>query len=194
VQTAQAYRNPLIQRIVRFAIATGMRRGEILAMKWQHINLADRSLLIPLTKTGHSRIIPLANEAVKVLSGESQNGDFVFPIKGNAFQLAWGRITTRAKIDDLRFHDLRHEAISRFFETRRNERIALLFSIIERHVSLGVSSAVHHEMYESIFRGRLPPKADSTRTSRHVREVPLSDFRLPFVESHLSALSRLHSL
>src|SRR5258706_9946418 len=40
-------------------------------------------------------------------------------------------------------------------ESRRNERVALLFSIIEKHALLGVSSAVHHEMYESIFRGNL---------------------------------------
>jgi integrase len=116
MQAARVYRNPLIERIIRFAIATGMRRGEILAMKWQHIDLADRSLLIPFTKTGHSRTIPLAGEAVAILTMESKRGDVVFPIKGEAFRLAWDRITTRAKIDDLRFHDLRHEAISRFFE------------------------------------------------------------------------------
>jgi len=93
-----------------------MRRGEILAMKWQHIDLADRSLLIPLTMTGHVKTISLAGEAVAVLTVETKSGDVVFPIKRVAFRLAWDRITRRAKIDDLRFHDLRHEAISRFFE------------------------------------------------------------------------------
>ena len=34
----------------------------------------------------------------------------------NAFRLAWGRMMRRCEIDDLRFHDLRHEAVSRFFE------------------------------------------------------------------------------
>jgi integrase len=116
MQTAHAYRNPLIKNIISFAIATAMRRGEILAMKWQHIDLADRALLIPLTKTGHARTIPLASEAVRLLTDQSKSGDLVFPIKGDAFRLAWDRITTRAKIEDLRFHDLRHEAISRFFE------------------------------------------------------------------------------
>jgi hypothetical protein len=38
---------------------------------------------------------------------------------------------------------------------RRDERIALLFSIIERHAMFGVSSAIHHEMYNAIFRGKL---------------------------------------
>jgi integrase len=42
--------------------------------------------------------------------------DRIFPISANAFRLAWGRVKSRAGIDDLNFHDLRHEAISRFFE------------------------------------------------------------------------------
>jgi integrase len=113
---ACTYRNPLIKNMIDFAIATGMRRGEILAMKWPHIDFSERTLLIPLTKTGHARTIPLAGGAVRVLAEQSKNSEFVFPIKGEAFRLAWDRITRRAEIEDLRFHDLRHEAISRLFE------------------------------------------------------------------------------
>ena len=40
----------------------------------------------------------------------------VFPITANCLRLAWGRARAKAEIKDLRFHDLRHEAISRFFE------------------------------------------------------------------------------
>jgi integrase len=40
----------------------------------------------------------------------------VFPVSGNALRLAWERVKTKAGIENLRFHDLRHEAISRFFE------------------------------------------------------------------------------
>jgi len=39
-----------------------------------------------------------------------------FPVNANAFRLAWERLRKRADLCDLRFHDLRHEAISRFFE------------------------------------------------------------------------------
>jgi integrase len=113
---ATSYRNPIIKPIIQLAIATGMRRGEILAIKCQHVNLPNRTLLIPRSKNGHSRTIPLSQEAIAALSfphGEAEN---VFPIKRDAFRLAWDRITRRANIDDLRFHDLRHEAISRLFE------------------------------------------------------------------------------
>jgi integrase len=43
-------------------------------------------------------------------------GERVFPLSPNAVRLAWERVKRRAGIDDLHFHDLRHEAISRFFE------------------------------------------------------------------------------
>ena len=43
-------------------------------------------------------------------------GALVFPITTNALKLAWQRTVKRAEIEDLHFHDLRHEAISRFFE------------------------------------------------------------------------------
>ena len=44
------------------------------------------------------------------------NEGLILPVTANAFRLAWERVKGRAKIDDLHFHDLRHEAISRFFE------------------------------------------------------------------------------
>ena len=40
----------------------------------------------------------------------------MFPVSANAFQLSWERVKLRAQIENFRFHDLRHEAISRFFE------------------------------------------------------------------------------
>ena len=45
-------------------------------------------------------------------------------------------------------------------DSRRNERVALLFSIVEKYALVGVSSAVHHEMYNAIFRGRLNRDTD----------------------------------
>src|SRR5205085_1838362 len=82
-------------------------------------NLSKRSLLIPETKAGCSRTIPLTSEALSVLRDRAKTGKegkLVFPITSNAFRLSWERLTVKAEIDDLHFHDLRHEAISRFFE------------------------------------------------------------------------------
>jgi integrase len=116
LDAARGCRNKCIAPIVRFALATGMRRGEMLAMRWTHLNREQRSLLIPETKNGHSRTIPLITAALEVLNERGQDNEKVFPITANAFRLAWGRVKQRAEVEDLHFHDLRHEAISRFFE------------------------------------------------------------------------------
>jgi integrase len=117
IEAAKSRRNPLIAPIIKFAVATAMRRGEMLAMRWKHVNRAQRSLLIPETKTGQSRTIPLFASALDVLSeGGGQGNDRVFPITANAVRLAWERVRLKAVIEDLHFHDLRHEAISLLFE------------------------------------------------------------------------------
>ena len=113
---ARVCRNPLVLPIVLLAVETGMRRSEILSLQWENIDQQTRSLLIPHTKNGHSRILPLTDATSAILAMVPQIGDRVFPITSNAFRLAWDRVRRRAGIPDLHFHDLRHEAISRFFE------------------------------------------------------------------------------
>jgi len=113
---AGSCRNRLVGSIIQFALETGMRRGEILAISKNHIDFDRRALLITDTKNGQSRTIPLTSAAIALLHSCRRDQDRVFPITGNAFRLAWERIKRRTKIDDLHFHDLRHEAISRFFE------------------------------------------------------------------------------
>ena len=116
VVAARSCRNEQILPIILLAVATGMRRGEILNLRWGHIDREKRSLLIPHAKNGHSRTLPLTRDAAEVLDRISRTGDRVFPMSGNAFRLAWDRLRARAGLADLHFHDLRHEAISRFFE------------------------------------------------------------------------------
>ena len=110
--------NPHIWPIVVFAIETGMRRSEILGLTWDNISLEQQLAYLPLTKNGTSREVPLSIKAVDVLKDQRsrQNTPTPFPVNANAFRLAWERLRKRADLCDLRFHDLRHEAISRFFE------------------------------------------------------------------------------
>jgi integrase len=116
IAAASACRNQWISPIILFAIATGMRRGEILSVRWEHIDRQGRSLIIPQSKNGYSRIIPLTSTALEILATVPATGDRVFPVSPNAFRLAWDRLRVRASITDLHFHDFRHEAISQFFE------------------------------------------------------------------------------
>lgn len=113
---AKVTRNANVEPIILLAIETGLRRGEILGLDWQYINIAKRTAHIPHTKTGVARTIPLTDGAIAILlSLERQHGK-VFTLTANAFRQAWERLRDRAGLSDLRFHDLRHEAISRFCE------------------------------------------------------------------------------
>tara|TARA_B100000780_G_scaffold59903_1_gene38388 strand:+ start:347 stop:1261 length:915 start_codon:yes stop_codon:yes gene_type:complete len=109
--------NVFIMPIFELALETAMRRGEILNITKQDINFDQKTLYIPDTKNGYPRTIPLTDKAIEVLYDaiNRQNGQ-IFPITANALRLAWAKLTKRAGITDLHFHDLRHEAISRFFE------------------------------------------------------------------------------
>ena len=110
-------RNPHIWPIIVFAIETGMRRSEILGLTWDNTDLERRIAFLPITKNGSSRKVPLSARALAVLR-QQQSKKVVrpFPVKANAFRLAWDRLRARADLVDFKFHDFRHEALSRFFE------------------------------------------------------------------------------
>ena len=93
-----------------------MRRSELLAMEWVDLNLGARTIRLTKTKNGHPRTVPLSSIAVRLLMDVPRTEARVFPITANAFRLAWERVRRRAGVAGLRFHDLRHEAVSRFFE------------------------------------------------------------------------------
>ena len=104
------YTQVKLRNIIEVALETGMRRGEILNIKKEHIK--SQTLLIPITKNGHPRTIPLTKRALCIL----ENAQLPFPMSANAVRLAWDKLKKKGNIKDLHFHDLRHEAISRFFE------------------------------------------------------------------------------
>lgn len=108
--------NPLIVSIIKLAILTGLRRGELLAARWTDVDWARKALHIPHTKNGHPRFIPLTTETLRLLGALPRTDVRIFPLTGNAVRLSWERLRRRAGLVDLRLHDLRHEAISRFFE------------------------------------------------------------------------------
>lgn len=119
LNACQQSRNKYLSPMLRLAVATGMRRSELVRLKWRDINYNDCTLHIPLTKTDEPRTIPLSSQARLVLLDVALHwteGDNVFPTTSEAVKLAWKRLTQRAGINGLHFHDLRHEAVTSFFE------------------------------------------------------------------------------
>ena len=103
--------------IIEIAIATCMRRGEILSLEWKNIDFERRKALLPNTKNGRSRWVPLPSNVIVLLKTLPQENECVFPITDIAVRQSWDRLRRRARVSDLTFHDLRHEGISRQFES-----------------------------------------------------------------------------
>ncbi len=104
-----------------------MRRSELLAMRWEDVDVEARTVLLRKTKNGFPRTVPLSTLALNVIKDTPRCGDTVFIVSANALRLAWERLKRRAGVSGLRFHDLRHEAVSRFFEKGLNvPEIALI--------------------------------------------------------------------
>ncbi len=114
-------RNPWIKHVVVFAVETGMRRGEILSLVWGNVDLQKRIARLVDTKNGEGRSVPLTLKATALIGSLPRSIDGrVFATTEEAVKLAFARAVERARIDDLHFHDLRHEAISRLFEKGLN--------------------------------------------------------------------------
>ncbi len=114
---ADGCRNDHIKAVILFAIETGMRRGEILSVAWDDLDRDRRTLRIPRTKTGVPRTIPLTDAALAILNEQAAKGATrPFPLTTESFHMAWKRLIERSGIEDLHFHDLRHEAVTSFFE------------------------------------------------------------------------------
>jgi integrase len=118
-----ASRSSALPVLVRLAVETAMRLGELLALEWRHVDLDRRVAFLPHTKNGQSRSVPLSPAAVALLTSwpRSLNGR-VFPHWGrsDSVENVWRRAVARAGLEDLRFHDLRHEGTSRLFERGLN--------------------------------------------------------------------------
>lgn len=111
---------PTVQKIVVLAVETAMRRGELVKIQWEHIDWKSRTLHIPETKTGVPRDAPLSERALAVFDSMKSSSGRVFEIQADSVSQAFERACKRVGIEGLRFHDLRHEATSRFFEKGLN--------------------------------------------------------------------------
>jgi integrase len=105
-------------RLIILALETAMRLGELLSLEASNIDLNARVALLPDTKTGKPRRVPLSNRAAECLKdiGEGR----LFPIPRSSMEKAWDVVRQMAQVKDLKFHDLRHEAASRLFEKGLN--------------------------------------------------------------------------
>lgn len=121
LQTAAlSCRNIYLWPAIQIAIHTAMRRSEILSLTWDDIDQTARVAKLRDTKNGSSRMVPLSHTAILVLNNLPKDRIRVFATTDYAIRHSWDRLVARAGLKNLRFHDLRHEAISRMTEKGLN--------------------------------------------------------------------------
>jgi integrase len=131
-------RNEWTPKVARWAIETAMRQGEILSMEWKHVDLDKRTAHLPETKNGTARTVPLSSSAIALIRPAGNVTPLrkgkVFPTTASALKQSFSRAVARGRrlylsdcekaeiepesgfLENLTFHDLRHESTSRLAE------------------------------------------------------------------------------
>lgn len=136
--------------IISFALETAMRRGEISNLRWENIDKKKRVVKVVDTKNGDNRDVPLSLDALKILKMRPRNiTGKIFSMRADSITTAFERCCKRAGIKNLRFHDLRHEATSRFFEKGFN---VMEVSSITGHKDLAMLRRYTHLRAEDLAK------------------------------------------
>jgi integrase len=175
MQAVDAHSNPMLGWIVRIAVETGMRSSEIVTLRRSQVDLDRRIVRLKETKNTTSRTVPLTVEATRLFRQALSNPvrpidtDLIFfgepgkDGKRRAYQFnpVWTRIKKSAGILDFRFHDLRHEAVSRLVEAGLSDQEV---AAISGHKSMQMLKRYTHLRAEDLV-GRLD-KLEKDRTNR----------------------------
>ncbi|WP_346380655.1 site-specific integrase [Acidithiobacillus sp.] len=123
-EAVQTYEHvPLLETFIHFQLMTGARRSETLTLTWANVDLETQTAYLPETKNGRARKLPLRSALVSILRQLPSSSELVFQIGVDGLRKAWLRMCRKAGLtgdNELRIHDLRHEAISRVAEAGSN--------------------------------------------------------------------------
>lgn len=144
-EAVAASQNPRLKDIVGLLLLTGARVGELLQARWEHIDLDRRSWLIPTSKTGRSRHVPISSAALAIIEDlpRYDKCEWLIPNPTTlepfvSIKHGFKRATRVAKLPGLRIHDLRHSAAS---------------FMINNHIDLcTVGKILGHASYQSTQR------------------------------------------
>jgi integrase len=162
LEKARAYGEPM-PSIITIALETAMRRGEIASLRWEMLDMKRRVIHLPMTKNEEARDVPLSTKAIEIFLELPRRIDgWMFGIRGDAITKAFGRIcgtTGKQKhikkskvsipLQNLCFHDLRHEATSRLFERGLNQ---MQVAAITGHKTLQMLKRYTHLRAEDLVK------------------------------------------
>lgn len=119
IATAAGSPNTQLKAIIQLLLLTGARKSELLHAEWRHVDVERRAWLIPISKTGKARYVPLSQVAIEVIERlpRFDNCPYLVPNPETkkpfiSFKRAWDTVRTEAGLADVRLHTLRHSAAS----------------------------------------------------------------------------------
>lgn len=120
LQACRESSSPLLYPLVVLCLSTGARLTEALSLKWSQVDFQLKRILLHETKNGERRVLPLLGHAFELLQElniiRRIDTDLIFPAKNSArpfsIRFYWNRVIEKAKLENFRFHDLRHSAAS----------------------------------------------------------------------------------
>jgi integrase len=159
-----------IYPLVVLALSTGARHGELINLQWKDVDFRRKAIVLQDTKNGERRVLPLAHHALELMQAQYEGRDkvssLVFPSPREPSRpwesrAAWLAALEKAKIDDFRFHDLRHTAASYLAMNgaSTNEIAEVLghktLAMVKRysHLSEVHTAGVVEKMNKKIFEG-----------------------------------------
>lgn len=110
-----------VSDMIDLALDTCLRSGEMTRLRWSDIDREKRTILVrerkhPTMKQTNDQVIPLLGDSLAIIDRQPNVGDLIFPYDSDSVEAAWRRARNKSGVEDLTFHDLRHEGISRLFE------------------------------------------------------------------------------
>lgn len=146
-----AYPNPELGAMFQLGLETAMRQGELLKMRWELVNLKSRVVRLPDTKNGTTRDVPLSLKARDILVslGPKPSGR-CFSFTHSGYKSSWRYMIRKLGIEDLHFHDTRHEATSRLFELGTLDMVEI--AAITGHKSLSMLKRYTHLRATTLVR------------------------------------------
>lgn len=148
-----------LQTFVILGIETGMRFGELAGVNWANVSLEKRTIFLPDTKNGSPRTVPLSTRALNAIQVQPRSIDGrLFSAKPGSIRSAFLITLTKAQrtkpesnefLRGLRFHDLRHEAVTRLFEKGLNP---IEVGMVSGHKTLAMLQRYTHLRTSELLR------------------------------------------
>ena len=163
--------NEYLYLVVVLALSTGMRKSELMWLKWSDVDLANQRITLHETKNNERRVIPVAGHALDLLRDHNKvrkiDTDLLVPGRNKTdrpidLRTPWETALKRSGVEDFRFHDLRHSAAS--YLAMNGASLAEIadvlghktFQMVKRyaHLSEAHTAGVVASMNEKIFGGQ----------------------------------------